>query len=67
MRFRTSVLSTVGLTLAGETGDGSMQLSLAMQGVSRTALQWYSKCYFVVSVMETFTLKDAQTIHRSTR
>jgi hypothetical protein len=28
---------------------GSMRLRLAMQGVSKGALQWYSKCYSVVS------------------
>jgi hypothetical protein len=36
-----------------------------MHGVSKRALQWYSKCYCVASVTKTFTLKGAQTIHRS--
>jgi hypothetical protein len=27
-----------------------------MQGVSKIALQWYSKCYCVASVTKTFTL-----------
>jgi hypothetical protein len=29
-------------------------------GGSHRALQWYSKCYFVTSVAEMFTLKGAQ-------
>jgi hypothetical protein len=43
-----------------------MWLPLVIQGVSKTALQWYSKCYCVESVTKTFTLKGVQTIiHRS--
>jgi hypothetical protein len=34
---------------------GSMWLPQVMQGVSKRALQWYSKCYCVASVMKTFT------------
>jgi hypothetical protein len=45
---------------------GSMWFSLVMQGVSRRALQGYSKCYCVASVTKTFILKGVQTIHRST-
>jgi hypothetical protein len=37
---------------------GSMWLPLAMQGVSRRALQWYSKCCCVASVTKTFTIED---------
>jgi hypothetical protein len=37
--------------------------STVMQGVSDRPLQWYSKCYCVVSVTKTFTLKGIQTIH----
>jgi hypothetical protein len=43
-----------------------MSLSLVMQGVSKRALQRYSKCHYVASVMKTFTFKGVQTIHRST-
>jgi hypothetical protein len=35
-------------------------------GVSKRALQWFSKCYFLASVKKTFTLKGVQTLHRST-
>jgi hypothetical protein len=38
---------------------------LTIHGVSKIALQWYSKCYCVASVTKTFTLKGVQTIHRS--
>jgi hypothetical protein len=34
-------------------------------GVSKIALQWYSKCYCVARVTNTFTLKCVQTIHHS--
>jgi hypothetical protein len=44
----------------------SKRLPLVMQGVSKRALQWYSKCYCVASVTKTFTLKGVQTIPRST-
>jgi hypothetical protein len=37
-----------------------------MQGVSKIALQWYSKCCCVASVTKTFTLEGVQTIRRST-
>jgi hypothetical protein len=36
-----------------------------MQGVSKRALEWYSKCCCVVGVTKTFTLKGVQTLHRS--
>jgi hypothetical protein len=36
-----------------------------IQGVSKRALERYSKCYCVASVTKTFTLKDIQTIHHS--
>jgi hypothetical protein len=42
-----------------------MLLTLVMQGVSKRASQWYSKCYHVASATKTFTLKGVQTIHRS--
>jgi hypothetical protein len=45
---------------------GSMWLPLVMQGVSKRALQWCSRCYCVVSVTKAYTLKGVQTIHRST-
>jgi hypothetical protein len=32
-----------------------------IQDVPKRALQWYSKCYYVVSVTKTFTLKGAQS------
>jgi hypothetical protein len=38
-------------------------LSMVMQGVSKRALQWYSKCCCVASVTKTFTLQGAQTTH----
>jgi hypothetical protein len=38
---------------------------MIIQGVSKRALQWYSKCYCVASVTKTFALKGVQTIHRS--
>jgi hypothetical protein len=44
-------------------GYNSILLPLVMQGVSKKALQWYSKCYCVASVTATFTLKGVQTIH----
>jgi hypothetical protein len=44
---------------------GSMWFPLVMQGVSKRALQWYSKRCRVASVTKTFTLKGVQTIHRS--
>jgi hypothetical protein len=44
---------------------GLMWLPLVMQGVSKRALQCYSKCYCVVSVTKTLTLEGVQTIHRS--
>jgi hypothetical protein len=31
-----------------------------IQGVSKTALQWYSKCYCVADVTKTFTLKRVE-------
>jgi hypothetical protein len=34
-------------------------------GCFKKALQGYSKCYCVSSVMKTFTLKGVQTIHSS--
>jgi hypothetical protein len=37
-----------------------------IQGVSKRALQRYSKCYCVASVTKTFTLEGLQTIHLST-
>jgi hypothetical protein len=37
----------------------------ALQGVSKRALQWYSKCFCMVSVTKTFTLKGGQTTHWS--
>jgi hypothetical protein len=40
-----------------------MRLPLVMQGVSKRALQWYSKCYSLASVTKVFTLKGVQTIH----
>jgi hypothetical protein len=42
-----------------------MWLLLLMQGVSKRALQWHSKCNCVASVTKTFILKGLQTIHRS--
>jgi hypothetical protein len=36
-----------------------------IQGVSKTDLQWCSKCYCVASVTKTFILKGVQSIHRS--
>jgi hypothetical protein len=39
--------------------------ALNIQGVSKRALQWCSKCYCVASVTKTFTLEGVQTIHRS--
>jgi hypothetical protein len=45
---------------------GSMWLKLVTHGVSKRALQWYSKHYCVMSVTKTFTLKGIKTIHRST-
>jgi hypothetical protein len=35
-----------------------------IQGVSKKALQWHSKCCCVASVTQTFKLKDTQTTHR---
>jgi hypothetical protein len=32
-------------------------ITIIMQGVSGKVLQWYSKCYCVVSVTKTFILK----------
>jgi hypothetical protein len=43
-----------------------MWLLMLMQGVSKRALQRYSKCYCVASVTKTFTFEGVQTIHRST-
>jgi hypothetical protein len=40
-------------------------LPWVMQGVSKKASQWCSKCYCVVSFMKKFVLKGVQTIHRS--
>jgi hypothetical protein len=44
---------------------GPMWLPLAMQGVSKRVLQWYSKCCCVASVTKTFILKGIQITHRS--
>jgi hypothetical protein len=41
---------------------GSMRLPLVSQGVSKRALQWYSKCYCVASLTKTFTLKGVHSI-----
>jgi hypothetical protein len=35
---------------------------MEMQGVSKGALQWYSKRYSVASVTKTFTIEGEQTI-----
>jgi hypothetical protein len=43
--------------------NGTME---TIHGVLKRALQWYSKCYCVVIVTKTFTLKGLQTIHLST-
>jgi hypothetical protein len=40
--------------------DKDSSLFLYIQGVSKRALQWYSRCS---CVMKTFTPKDVQTIH----
>jgi hypothetical protein len=50
-----------------ESSELSMGLSMVMQGVSKRALQWYSKWYCVASVTKTFALKGVQTIRRSTQ
>jgi hypothetical protein len=42
-----------------------MWLPLVMQGVSKIALQCYSKCYCVARITKTFILKAVQTIRRS--
>jgi hypothetical protein len=34
-----------------------------MQGVSKRASQWYSKCYCVANVTKMFTLKRVQTLY----
>jgi hypothetical protein len=46
--------------------SGSKRLPLVIQGVSKGALQRYSKCYCAASVTKTFTLKVVQTVRRST-
>jgi hypothetical protein len=40
-----------------------MWLPMVMQGVSKRAVQWYSKCYCVASVKSTFTLEGVQAIN----
>jgi hypothetical protein len=44
---------------------GSMRFSLVMQGVSKRALQLYSKCYCLASVKKKVTLVGVQTVHLS--
>jgi hypothetical protein len=48
-----------------ERTDLNQLIPCTIQDVSKAALQWYSKCYCVASVMKTFTLNRLQTIHPS--
>jgi hypothetical protein len=41
-------------------------IPLAMQGVSKSVLHWYFKCYCVASVTRSFMFNGVQTIHLST-
>jgi hypothetical protein len=52
IRFRAMCTGVMSVTM-----EVNLSVWQCVQGVSKTALQWYSKCYCVASVTKTFALK----------